>query len=99
MRPFFLTWLTFCLCVPLAAEATNRYQPLPAHATGRTANSGESTVQSSPGARSAKPLLTAKAAPAKASSSVLGRAVNTLGVRYRWGGTSPAKGFDCSGLV
>ena len=98
MRPFFLTWLTFCLCVPLAAEATNRYQPLPAHATGRTASSGETSAQTS-STSATKPVLTAQAAEAKASSSVLGRAVNTLGVRYRWGGTSPAKGFDCSGLV
>lgn len=99
MRPFFLTWLTFCLCVPLAAEATNRYQPLPAHATGHTASRTESAAQDTGSDATAKPLLTAKAAEAKASSSVLGRAVNTLGVRYRWGGTSPAKGFDCSGLV
>jgi murein DD-endopeptidase len=37
--------------------------------------------------------------PAKQSSAVLSRAVNVLGTPYRWGGSSPSKGFDCSGLV
>ena len=36
---------------------------------------------------------------AKQSSTVLSRAVNVLGTPYRWGGSSPSKGFDCSGLV
>lgn len=36
---------------------------------------------------------------AKQSSAVLSRAVNALGTPYRWGGSSPTKGFDCSGLV
>ena len=36
---------------------------------------------------------------AKQSSNVLSRAVNVLGTPYRWGGSSPSKGFDCSGLV
>src|SRR6476469_4280623 len=31
--------------------------------------------------------------------SVLSRAFALLGTPYRWGGTSPDGGFDCSGLV
>lgn len=31
--------------------------------------------------------------------TVLKRALALLGTPYRWGGTSPDKGFDCSGLV
>ncbi|MDH4150829.1 MAG: C40 family peptidase, partial [Betaproteobacteria bacterium] len=44
-------------------------------------------------------------APA-ASTDVLGqaqeivlRALSFIGVRYKWGGTSPESGFDCSGLI
>lgn len=93
MRSIRQTWLSICLCFPLAAVATHsmassRYQPLPAHATGHTASSS-SFSNAAPASSEA----------AKNSSSVLGRAVNTLGVRYRWGGSSPEKGFDCSGLV
>ena len=31
--------------------------------------------------------------------SVLQKALTVLGTPYRWGGTEPDKGFDCSGLV
>ena len=31
--------------------------------------------------------------------SILRRAMTLLGTPYRWGGTSPDSGFDCSGLV
>jgi cell wall-associated NlpC family hydrolase len=31
--------------------------------------------------------------------SVLQKALTVLGTPYRWGGTDPDKGFDCSGLV
>ncbi len=97
MRFFHQTWLSVCLCFPLAAalnpaEASNRYQPLPAHSTGHTASSNSSST-------AATPAVATSNEAAKNSSSVLGRAVNTLGVRYRWGGSSPEKGFDCSGLV
>lgn len=46
-----------------------------------------------------------QSAPA-AAESVLGqaqefalRALSYIGVRYKWGGTSPDTGFDCSGLI
>jgi len=31
--------------------------------------------------------------------SVLAQALAQIGIRYRWGGTAPSTGFDCSGLV
>ena len=33
------------------------------------------------------------------ASRVLAKADDYLGVRYKWGGTSPSTGFDCSGYV
>ena len=110
MRPFFKTWLTICLLLPLAAHATNREQRLP-NVNGYTTKSHVSVPSSKykkAGPRS--PYLNVSKTSknksslvppmaSKESSNVLSRAVNVLGTPYRWGGSSPSKGFDCSGLV
>ncbi|NNA16542.1 C40 family peptidase [Pseudomonas lundensis] len=113
MRPLFKTWLTICLLLPLAAHATNREQRLPSGFTGYTAKSSASAPfvasnskavsratsskvhRKAPGKMATASLVAAN----KQSSTVLSRAVNVLGTPYRWGGSSPSKGFDCSGLV
>jgi peptidoglycan DL-endopeptidase CwlO len=41
----------------------------------------------------------AKVARAEERRSVVRYAKRFIGVRYRWGGTSPRYGFDCSGFV
>src|SRR5471032_885350 len=109
MRPFFKTWLTICLLMPLAAHATNREQRLPnvngftpkVHSTPGTAKSVKLTVNRPTQVSKAHGKATAglMAVNTKQSSNVLSRAVNVLGTPYRWGGSSPSKGFDCSGLV
>ncbi|WP_241685838.1 C40 family peptidase [Luteimonas sp. YGD11-2] len=40
-----------------------------------------------------------KAQPRGGVQVLLQRAMTLLGTPYRWGGTSPERGFDCSGLV
>ncbi|MBD8683065.1 C40 family peptidase [Pseudomonas sp. CFBP 13719] len=110
MRPFFKTWLTICLLLPLAAHATNREQRLPAGFNGYTAQSATEQSQRAPRIVVTRPASSNQAlakvtavkvgnASSKQSSDVLSRAVNVLGTPYRWGGSSPSKGFDCSGLV
>lgn len=105
MRPFFKTWLTICLLMPLAAHATNREQRLP-NINGYTPKSHVSPVTAKNKQSIKGPTHLSKAdsklvpqMAAKQSSNVLSRAVNVLGTPYRWGGSSPSKGFDCSGLV
>ncbi|WP_434654972.1 C40 family peptidase [Pseudomonas sp. R3-56] len=102
MRPFFKTWLTICLLLPLAAHATNREQRLPningytpkSHVSAPTSKNRQNVQRvSNAHSRLVPPMAT------KTTSNVLSRAVNVLGTPYRWGGSSPSKGFDCSGLV
>ncbi|MBA6114347.1 C40 family peptidase [Pseudomonas putida] len=107
MPPLFKTWLTLCLLLPLAAHATNREQRLPSGFTGYTSNATvkhapvkQTTLRARPGSSAKAHNLPAVAAMSpKQSSDVLSRAVNVLGTPYVWGGSSPKKGFDCSGLV
>ena len=113
MRPLFKTWLTICLLMPLAAHATNREQHLPSGFTGYTAKSSAAAPYVASTSKTVARPATSKAhrkapgkmaaaslaAANKQSSTVLSRAVNVLGTPYRWGGSSPSKGFDCSGLV
>ncbi|MGE1155669.1 NlpC/P60 family protein [Pseudomonas sp. MAFF 730085] len=110
MRPFFKTWLTICLLMPLAAHATNREQRLPnvngftpkVHSAPGTAKTAKLTVKRPTQlskAHNGKATPGLMAVNTKQSSNVLSRAVNVLGTPYRWGGSSPSKGFDCSGLV
>ena len=51
-----------------------------------------------PGATAAATPASADAEPSKVKT-VLQRALALLGTPYRWGGSSPDSGFDCSGLV
>jgi hypothetical protein len=39
------------------------------------------------------------AQPDTQTQAVIDRAMSALGTPYRWGGSTPRKGFDCSGLV
>lgn len=105
MPPLFKTWLTLCLLLPLAAHATNREQRLPnvngftpkSHASAPSSKSSKQTKHTTLASKSHGKLVPPMAN--KESSNVLSRAVNVLGTPYRWGGSSPSKGFDCSGLV
>jgi len=126
MRPFFKSWLTICLLMPLAAHATNREQQLPASFTGYTAKThsspaiasnhvnepapvispkGRSTrakIQRNAPIKNSKTVVNAQmlgAPNAKQSNSVVSRALKAVGTPYRWGGSTPGKGLDCSGLV
>ncbi|MBK0058427.1 C40 family peptidase [Pseudomonas sp. S44] len=108
MPPFFKTWLTLCLLLPLAAHATNREQRLPNGFTGYTSNADVSvkrtpakqvSLRARPANAAKNHALKVAAMSPKQSSEVLSRAVNVLGTPYRWGGSTPGKGFDCSGLV
>jgi len=51
------------------------------------------------GAQETKPFAALSASAESLRDSVVQMARAQLGKRYKWGGRSPEKGFDCSGLV
>ena len=97
-RRLFLGCLLASLAVP--AFAAN-----PATSTS-TASSTATDVAALPGPADDVMAMPAPALPQATEPSAgarvqeaLKRAFSLLGTPYRWGGTSPETGFDCSGLV
>ena len=73
----------------------------PATALALPAPAAIATPDTAPLATQLAILQKAKDAPTSPSlvKTVLQRAFSLLGTPYRWGGSSPESGFDCSGLV
>jgi cell wall-associated NlpC family hydrolase len=51
------------------------------------------------GSESAAPSAAAESGVLGQAQEIVLRALSFIGVRYKWGGTSPDTGFDCSGLI
>jgi cell wall-associated NlpC family hydrolase len=92
----------FC-CVALCAASLTAYaddasdpaaltQPV-ADASALPSGNLSALLASEATAEVAKPKLSERI------QGILSKAVTLLGTPYRWGGTSPEGGFDCSGLV
>ncbi|MDB5984668.1 MAG: peptidase, partial [Pseudomonas sp.] len=89
--------------VKLASNETDSEEKVPQKASHKKATKHDKTSAKTSKHSAHRKSPTVAAIPpqmgAKQSSTVLSRAVNVLGTPYRWGGSSPTKGFDCSGLV
>ncbi|MBH3437719.1 MULTISPECIES: C40 family peptidase [Pseudomonas] len=110
MRSLLITWLSACLVLPVTAvqakEAVSARAAAPAHAkSAPRANKPKARTQHvyAPAKPKAGTIVQAHAAAqhaaSKESTKVVNRAIDVLGTPYRWGGTTPKHGFDCSGLV
>ncbi|MCC6225755.1 MAG: C40 family peptidase [Microthrixaceae bacterium] len=79
----------------LAAQAAAR--PVAAIPPRRSAPAYQSSTE--PGASAPEVQLPDPGPVSPGVASVIAAAKSQLGVPYRWGASSPGKGFDCSGLV
>jgi cell wall-associated NlpC family hydrolase len=85
VRP--LAWASLCVLLVSASACTVRVAGVPVNIPGPTR------------APSRVPTRTPAPSGGASASRVLAKADDYLGVRYKWGGTSPTTGFDCSGYV
>jgi len=75
-----------------------RWLPLLAFLAGLAACSSSPSQPGDAGSRSASSYAQATA-DSRRANEVLVRAISLVGTPYRYGGNTPAGGFDCSGLV
>ncbi|PVZ15537.1 MULTISPECIES: C40 family peptidase [unclassified Pseudomonas] len=78
-----------------------QHAPVPVQAVTKaeTRKRGSRVADNSKRGKGSKTIPAIAKAPTKQGSQVIARAVDALGTPYRWGGNTPGKGLDCSGLV
>ncbi|EJY56347.1 NLP/P60 protein [Alicyclobacillus hesperidum URH17-3-68] len=90
---------TVFLPIPVSYSTPSASSPSATSGASANASSGGGTSTVSTSSTTSQNSEASTSADAQLRQNILNYAQSLIGIRYAWGGSTPATGFDCSGFV